>query len=76
MKNGQKLLEKETSMIDLLYLDRLIIGPLNQLKSPVCCIISVFSILAMMNIGLFLVNWYEIASVLFSNVNGQPSANY
>lgn len=69
VKNGQKLLWKETLMIDLICVGRLIINPLNQLKSPVCHIMSVYSIWAMVYIGLLLVNWCGIASVLFSNAS-------
>ena len=69
IKNDRKLSEKATSMINLVYLGRLIIGPLNQLESPVRCIMIVSSILALMRIGLFLVNRCEIALFLLNNTS-------
>ena len=67
VRNGQKLSRKVTSMIDLVCLDRLIIGLFNQLESPVRRIMIVSSISPMMLIGLFMVNKSGIASVLLSN---------
>ena len=67
VKNGQKLSGKTTLMIDLVCLGKLIIGPLNQLESPMRRIMIVSSILAIVRIGLFLVNRYRIALVLLSN---------
>lgn len=68
VRNGQKLSRKATSIIDLIYLDRLIIGLLNQLESLVYYIMIISSILTMVWIRLFLVNRCGIASVLLSNV--------
>ena len=68
-RNGRKLSGKTTSMIDLVCLSRLIIGPLNQLEFPVRRIMIVSSISAMVLIGLFLVNKSGIASVLLSNAS-------
>ena len=69
VRNGRKLSGKATSMIDRVCLGRLIIGPLNQLESPVRRIMIVSSISAMVLIGLFLVNKSGIASVLLSNAS-------
>lgn len=56
-------------MIDLVYVGMLIIGLLNQFKSPVRRIISIFGISAMVWIGLLLFDRLEMNSVLLSNTS-------
>lgn len=53
--------------MDLVCFGKLIIGPLNQLKSPVYLIISISRISAIMWIGLPPVIQRKIALALFNN---------
>lgn len=68
IRNGLKISEKNPPIIDFVYLYRWIICLLNQLAFLVYYIMRVSSIFVIVQIRLLLVNWYRIASVLFSNI--------
>lgn len=54
-------------MINFIYVDKLIISLLNIFKYSVYHIVSIFNILAMVQIRLLLLDKIKIASILFNN---------